>query len=258
MTSLKNMGHLSQAARIARKLADLAETLATSSLPLHQADTELLRLEVLQLYEEILQLKAENIDDPTPDFTEPNQTVRQGASSHEVYYQSSTPHKVSEKESQASETRPTQAEVEPSTPFVTPEPQTQSETLRSKNPDNHLPFEKKLAGSSTPDLFSDNTIPLVDKLAAQPDNSLAARLGKSPITDLRKAIGINDKFLFINELFDGSIQQYNHAIDELDGFRSHNGAKTYLIELSVLHGWDNESDAVKKLRELIDRKFEKA
>lgn len=43
----------------------------------------------------------------------------------------------------------------------------------------------------------------------------------------------------INELFEGNIQYYNRALDELNSFESYNGAKTYLIELSVQHRWEN-------------------
>ena len=75
------------------------------------------------------------------------------------------------------------------------------------------------------------------------------------INDLRQAIGINDKFLLINELFEGNISYYNKAIDELNSFQSLNGAKTYLIELSVLHQWDVETAAVAKMEQLIERKF---
>lgn len=260
MTSIKNIGHLSQATRIARKLADLAEALATSAHPLHKADTELLRINALQLYEEVLLLKSETGDDQIAQAAEP----RQAEAAHEEIKAvipeetaSLTVQKPVDIEMPAephNEEETFEAPPAPSIISETPKPAAAPEASKQEYPIR----EKRTLPNTIPDLFSDSTVHLADKLAAQPDNSLAARLGKSPINNLRKAIGINDKFLFINELFEGNLQQYNHAIDELDGFRSYNGAKTYLIELSVLHGWDTDSPAVHKLHELIDRKFEHA
>ena len=39
------------------------------------------------------------------------------------------------------------------------------------------------------------------------DRSLAAKLQQNPVQDLKAAIGINDKFLFVNELFGGSMEK---------------------------------------------------
>ncbi|MBK9291682.1 MAG: hypothetical protein IPM52_08670 [Bacteroidetes bacterium] len=249
MTSLKNIGHLGQAARRARQIAEIAEKLATSVQPLHQADIDLLRMNSLQLYEELLMLGAE-LTDVHLVKDAPEHNVKKETASPEP---PATPQPEPAKASTANaepETIAPRVETILSPPKTTPAKATTDTT-------ENLPRQKQTSGF-LPDLFSDGTIPLADKMAAQPDNTLAARLGKSPISDLRKAIGINDKFLFINELFEGNIQQYNHAIDELDGFKSYNGAKTYLIELSVLYGWDPESAAAQKLHELIERKFEHA
>lgn len=113
-------------------------------------------------------------------------------------------------------------------------------------------FQKESSGS-TFDLFGESEI-VADKLSS-PDKSVASRIEKSKIQDLRQAIGINDKFLLINELFEGNISYYNKAIDELNSFQSLNGAKTYLIELSVQHQWLVESAAVEKINLLVERKF---
>jgi hypothetical protein len=116
---------------------------------------------------------------------------------------------------------------------------------------------EKAAVSFVPDLFGESQSSMIaDKLAAKPDNSLAARIGKTRVDDLRQAIGINDKFLFINELFEGNIAQYNNAIDELNSFFSLNGALTYVKELSVLFAWPQESPAKDKLCQLLERKFD--
>ena len=87
------------------------------------------------------------------------------------------------------------------------------------------------------------------------DNSLAARLQRKAISDLTTAIGINDKFLLLNELFNGSMEKYNKCIRSLNNFTTLLGAKTYMDELQVEFQWDCQSDAYKKLNDLVERRF---
>lgn len=102
----------------------------------------------------------------------------------------------------------------------------------------------------------DNSVhTLGDKLEKAEDNSLVARLQRKPVTDLIAAIGINDKFLFLNELFGGSMEKYNKSIRSLNSFSTLLGAKTYMSELQIEFQWDCESEAYKKLNDLIERRF---
>lgn len=96
---------------------------------------------------------------------------------------------------------------------------------------------------------------LGDVLEQTEDNSLAARLQKKPIADLTTAVGINDKFLLLNELFGGSMEKYNKSIRALNNFSTLLGAKTYMSELQIEFQWDCESDAYKKLNDLVERRF---
>jgi hypothetical protein len=96
---------------------------------------------------------------------------------------------------------------------------------------------------------------LGDKLESAADTSLAARLQRKPVADLAAAIGINDKFLLLNELFGGSMEKYNKSIRALNNFSTLLGAKTYMSELQIEFQWDCESDAYKKLDNLVERRF---
>ena len=88
------------------------------------------------------------------------------------------------------------------------------------------------------------------------DNSLAAKLQQNPIRDLKSVIGINDKFLFVNELFGGSMEKYNKSIENLNDLKTLNGALIYLNELKIELQWNSSNEAYKKLKELVSRKFE--
>lgn len=88
------------------------------------------------------------------------------------------------------------------------------------------------------------------------DHSLAARLQQNPVRDLKSAIGINDKFLFVNELFGGSMEKYNKSIENLNDLKTLNGAMIYLNELKVELQWNSSNEAYQKLTELVRRKFD--
>lgn len=98
---------------------------------------------------------------------------------------------------------------------------------------------------------------LYDKISAnKEDKSIATKLQKNPVSDLRKSIGINEKFAFINELFDGNQTAYNEAIDQLNGSAGHSEAIAYIEnDLIPKYQWNGESDSFLKLRNLIDRRF---
>lgn len=106
------------------------------------------------------------------------------------------------------------------------------------------------------DLFSvDNKETISDTFTANEEKSLADKLQESQISDLRQAIGINEKFLFINELFNGDMGRYNKSLDELNSMQSKAGIDTFLMELKIERQWNEEMDAFIKFKELIDRKF---
>ena len=88
------------------------------------------------------------------------------------------------------------------------------------------------------------------------DHSLAAKLQQNPVRDLKSVIGINDKFLFVNELFGGSMEKYNKSIENLNDLKTLNGAMIYLNELKIELQWNGSNEAYQKLAELVRRKFE--
>ena len=88
------------------------------------------------------------------------------------------------------------------------------------------------------------------------DHSLAAKLQQTPGRDLKSVIGINDKFLFVNELFGGSMEKYNKSIENLNDLKTLNGAMIYLNELKIELQWNSSNEAYMKLKDLVSRKFE--
>lgn len=72
------------------------------------------------------------------------------------------------------------------------------------------------------------------------------------ITDLRKAIGLNDKFLMIKDLFGGDAAQYEATIDTLNEFDDLDDCMIYIVEN---FSWNPDSEGAKLLVSLIERKL---
>ena len=85
---------------------------------------------------------------------------------------------------------------------------------------------------------------------------VAAVLQGTPVKDLRKAIGINDRYLFINELFRGDENMYERSLKTINGFNIYPEAEYWIQrELKVKLGWLEEQEAVKVFDQLVKRRF---
>lgn len=112
------------------------------------------------------------------------------------------------------------------------------------------------AHSTVADKFKDEKKSINDKLfGAHTDKSIAAKLQKNPIKDLKAAIGINEKFKFINELFEGNLQKYNDGITKLNAFKNSDEATGFLSSLKSEFLWDENTEAFQELNDLILRRY---
>ena len=96
---------------------------------------------------------------------------------------------------------------------------------------------------------------LNDKLK-QGKAELIEILKETPIKDLRKAIGINDRFLFINDLFRGDEVMYERSIKTINSFNIFPEAEYWITrELKTKLGWDTELPVVVQFDQLVKRRF---
>ncbi len=96
---------------------------------------------------------------------------------------------------------------------------------------------------------------LNDKLKEYKEE-IGHKLTGHPIRDLKKAIGINDRFVFINELFRGDEVMYERSLKTINGFRIYAEAEYWIErELKVKLGWLDNNDATKHFYQLIKRRF---
>jgi hypothetical protein len=125
------------------------------------------------------------------------------------------------------------------------------------------PVEKKEESKKAPKKASESAI-IADKFShlsnrfneqlesMKSDDDISDILKTKPLTNLSEAIGVNDKFQFIREIFDGNKDAYIQAISRLDHAESLKDARAVIMSYT---GDSNENKAVKQLLNLVKRKL---
>lgn len=140
----------------------------------------------------------------------------------------------------------------------TPEPQLQPVVHHTKDhtEKTHAAVADLFGNPIISDKVKKETPTLNDMIVSiKGDNSLAHHMQLKPIADLRTAIGINEKFQFVNDLFDGQIEKYNEAIMNLNNCSSGNEAKWLLKDLKNQYNWKEENDAYNRIQTFVNRRY---
>jgi hypothetical protein len=96
----------------------------------------------------------------------------------------------------------------------------------------------------------------INDMVAKEDQSLADRLRKKSIRKLAESIALNERFLFSNELFNGNMEAFNRALNELDHIASLDDARRFIdIQLKEQHQWKMDSEVVQSFVMLVERRF---
>ncbi|MBO7491316.1 MAG: hypothetical protein J6T59_02630 [Bacteroidales bacterium] len=119
-------------------------------------------------------------------------------------------------------------------PEPKPEPKPKTETPKAAAPQRSLN-----------DLFSEK----------MEDRSVAGQFQQAKVTDLTKAISVNDKFTFIRELFNNKGEEFSSAIQKLNQCRDMDEAFNCLEEMKKTHFWDSTTTAYLSLCDLIRRRY---
>jgi hypothetical protein len=82
---------------------------------------------------------------------------------------------------------------------------------------------------------------------------LSSALQAKPIENIEKAIGINDKFLFIKELFRNNGQLYKETVEKLDTSKTLDEALRHLHEG---FNWDEKDPVVQKFTDIVRRRHQ--
>jgi len=77
-----------------------------------------------------------------------------------------------------------------------------------------------------------------------------------PVKDIKRAFNINEKYVFINELFRGDDAMFERSLKTINAFQIYPEAEYWIQrELKVKLGWNDNSTTVKHFDTLVKRRF---
>lgn len=92
---------------------------------------------------------------------------------------------------------------------------------------------------------------------SKPSGELSDKLSRQPIADLTKAFAINDRLLYINELFGKDSNAFIENVRLLNSLNDFAEAKNHLIQLAQQYNWLDEErvEPAQAFIQLIQRRF---
>ena len=87
------------------------------------------------------------------------------------------------------------------------------------------------------------------------DHSISSQYLRAKVGDLTKAISINDKFIYIKELFHNRGEDFSASIRQLNECKTMEEAFDCLEQLKQKFFWDSKSDAYLSFCDLLRRKY---
>jgi hypothetical protein len=164
-----------------------------------------------------------------------------------------------EEEEQANEEAEAEEEEEEATEEATAEEEEEaneeemSEEVAEVEAELEEPAEEATAAQTAnwePEFSGDQPIWMAEMEANIRDNRSVF-----PLESLIGAFTLNEKLQFINELFDGSSDEFSSNIKQLDQLASMDAARNMLTELSQTFNWDTESEIVEDFIYKICRRY---
>lgn len=111
------------------------------------------------------------------------------------------------------------------------------------------------AASMLADRFSQGNKPLGETMAQAPANDpVASRVVFQPITDLSAGIGINDRYIFVSELFGNNTGQYQEAITRINKAVNLDEAN-WIFQKYHTSAWNQKQEVVARMKDFIKRRF---
>jgi hypothetical protein len=132
----------------------------------------------------------------------------------------------------------------------------EQEVSVTSKPENHTAAPPEVTAPPVPTEKQAPTEKLLSRLVdAVAPPRLEDKLRNTKVEDLKKAIPLHEKFLYINELYQGEHGLYNAFIEILNQCKDHKEAdQQFKLEIKG-RGWDSEGEIVTKLWTTVQRKF---
>ena len=135
----------------------------------------------------------------------------------------------------------------------------ETETIQDTVPENTVPEQPQASlfqteskpKESLGESLGKDKVSMNETIGGNKEKDLASKFQTKPITDIKAAISLGDRFLFIKELFNGNADDFNQTIQQLNNQRSVDEARNLLDE----RNWDEENETVRYFHSIIQRKY---
>ncbi|MFT4204986.1 MAG: hypothetical protein QM610_13870 [Chitinophagaceae bacterium] len=153
--------------------------------------------------------------------------------------------------------------VPEATTEIAEETQPTEEKKAAASPNKQFSIWEAYSSSEIPTLVqqdqyksSENTEETIATTTTDVEQANAYGASPAPIKDLRKAISIGDRYMFISELFRGEESMYERSIKTINNFNVYQEACYWIDrELKVKLGWIDKSPVVKQFDALVKCRF---
>lgn len=169
---------------------------------------------------------------------------------------------TSEKKNEPVKSNDWQRTFESKTTPVAPAIEPKKDLLQERERD-FVPIVKKIEPKPEPvvqeapkkESLFEKAASLYDKIAKPVDRSIATQASRQPISNIKSAIGVNEKFIYLKELFKNNINEYNECLEKLNNFDNYAAAEDFFQELKNKYNWDPDSKSFQGLAELMARRY---
>lgn len=124
---------------------------------------------------------------------------------------------------------------------------------------NEVVIEEKVVTVEVPEIAEvPEKIPTLNEMisAQRSQGAPLAQLKRQPVSDLKSIINLNDKLLFIKDLFNGYSLAYSEAIEIINRFDSFDAADNFLkTNYAQKNNWTSKQATADKFYELLNRRF---
>lgn len=203
----------------------------------------------VEIQEPVLEIVAEEPIVEQPLIEEPIQVVAETPSTtSEGFLSRILKVKPSEKTAEVKQEEITKQEVKTVAAQVAEQPVAKPalQVSRTVYPDADTTSGNRFKGQET----------IYDRIRQQNNPTVADKLSSKPVGDLKKSIGINERFTLINELFGGNQQLFMESIDKINNVNAYDDARKMLYEeLAGKLKWNTEGNTFHVLDELVKRRF---
>ena len=231
-----------QSKKLLDKINALHQSISFEEENISSIERDLMLSYIRQFYESFLNTQPETLSDPERNAIKKAKIKKEASTSSAEEY--APPPKVKIPEP----VKEIEFEVTPPPPPPPPPPPVVKEEPRVEvpQPPKATPAPKSAPSGKFRSLFD-------NKEASE----LSEKLSLQPISDINKAIAINDKLLYVNDLFGKDPNAYSAAMIRLNNFNTMDEARDLLEQFAQSHDWleEEKQDTARAFIKIVRRRY---